>query len=200
MKELKKEEKTILREIKEWTLHLVIAFAIVVFLTSEVFALTEVRGVSMENALTEGERLYLNKISYKFSDPEAGDTIVFLQGEIREGISDRFSNVLEDIKMKIEKSPRRNRYIKRVIAVPGDKIEIKDRKVYVNNKLLEERYIKGTTSKNAIDYPVTIPEKKLFVMGDNRENSNDSRMFGFVDYRSVEGKVEYKIWPVGKIK
>lgn len=196
----KRKEKNISKEIREWTLHLVIAFVIVLVLTSEVFALTEVRGSSMENTFIEGEKIYIDKISYNFSDPESGDTIVFLEGEINEGIKDRVLTVLEDVKMKFEGNPRRNRYIKRVIGIPGDKIEIKDGKVYVNDKLLEEPYIKGTTVKKTLEYPVTVPQGKLFVMGDNRENSNDSRSFGFVDYRSVEGKVTYKILAISKVE
>lgn len=179
-------------------IYLSIAFVIVLFLNSEIFAITQVSGSSMENTFKDGERLFLDKITYKFSSPEAGDNIVFLQGEIHKGIVDRLINVIKDIKMKFQGNPRRNRLIKRVIGVPGDEIEIKDGKVYVNNELLNENYIKGITSKKIMDYPIIVPEDQLFVMGDNRENSRDSRMFGFVDYRSVEGKIRYKIWPLGK--
>lgn len=192
------KRKKILKEIKEWILHLFVAFVVVLFLSSEVFALTEVRGRSMENTFIEGEKLYIDKISYKFSPPKTDDIIVFLQGEINEGIKDRLTNVLEDIKMKLQKNPRRNRYIKRVIAIPGDKVEIENGRVYVNDELLEELYIKGTTSGKVLEYPLTVPNGKIFVMGDNRENSSDSREFGFVDYGSIEGKVKFKIWPIGK--
>lgn len=199
MKKTENNKNNILREIKGWIVHLAMAFGIVLFLTSEVFALTGVKGSSMENTFVEGEKLFLNKLSYNFSSPERGDIIVFLQGEVNKGIGDRLMNVLEDIKMNFERNPRRNRYIKRVIGIPGDKIDMKDGKVYVNDKLLEEEYIKGITSKNALEYPVTVPKEKLFVMGDNREHSADSRIFGFVDYRSVEGKVSYKLWPVASV-
>lgn len=194
-----KKEKNILKEIKELTVHLAISFAIVLVVTSEVFALTEVSGSSMENTLVEGEKLYLDKLSYNFSSPKSGDIIVFLEGEINSGFVDRIMKSLEDIKMKIERNPRRNRYIKRVIGVPGDKINIKDGKVYVNDELLEEHYIKGITSENVLDYPITVPKGKIFVMGDNRQNSKDSRIFGFVDFKSIEGKTKYKIWPMERI-
>ena len=199
MKKRRKVKKSIIRETVEWTLNLAFAFTIVLLINSEVFAITEVSGSSMEDTLIEGEKLYLNKLSYNFSDPKAGDAIVFLEGEINDGFGDRMRNTIEDIKMTLEKNPRRNRYIKRVIAVPGDKIEIRAEKVYINDKHLEEDYVKGVTFGNSIEYPLTVPEGKLFVMGDNRENSNDSRMFGLVDYKSIEGKVTYRIWPLDKI-
>lgn len=199
MKKRRKVKKSIIRETVEWTLNLAFAFTIVLLINSEVFAITEVSGSSMEDTLIEGEKLYLNKLSYNFSDPKAGDAIVFLEGEINDGFGDRMRNTIEDIKMTLEKNPRRNRYIKRVIAVPGDKIEIRAEKVYINDKHLEEDYVKGVTFGNSIEYPLTVPVGKLFVMGDNRENSNDSRMFGLVDYKSIEGKVTYRIWPLDKI-
>lgn len=199
MKKTRRAKKSIFRETVEWTLNLAFAFTIVLLINSEVFAITEVSGSSMEDTLIEGEKLYLNKLSYNFSEPKVGDTIVFLEGEINNGFGDRIKNTIEDIKMTLEKNPRRNRYIKRVIAVPGDKVEIKNKKVYINDKYLEEDYVKGVTTQNAMEYPLIVPEGKLFVMGDNRENSNDSRMFGFVDYKSIEGKITYRIWPIDKI-
>lgn len=191
--------KTIIREVLEWSLYLTVSFVIVLLLNSEVYALTEVKQWSMENTLFEGERLYIDKISYHFSEPQLGDVVVFLQGEINEGFNDRIITALEDIKTKFQGEPRSNRFIKRVIGVPGDKIDIQDEKVYVNDKLLEETYVKGNTISSTIEYPVIVPEGQLFVMGDNRERSNDSRAFGFVDYKSIEGKAIFRLWPINKL-
>lgn len=196
---MKRRDRNLLREIKELPARLALSFGAVVVLTSEVFAIIKVSGSSMNSTLEEGEKLYLNKLAYKLSPPKVGDVIVFLKGQTQDGALDRLSNVLGDIKMKIEKDYRRNRYIKRVIALPGDQVNIRDGAVYVNNILLEEAYTKGITLGKALEYPLIVPEEKLFVLGDNRENSNDSRIFGFVDYKSVEGKVEYKIWPMTKV-
>lgn len=192
------KSKIILKEIREWIIYLSLAFFIVLFLNSEVFSITQVSGSSMENTLEDGDKLFLDKISYNFSNPEVGDNIVFLEGEIPKGIGHRLINVIKDILRKFQGNPRRNRLVKRVVGIPGDKIEIKDGQVYRNEKLLDEDYIKGITMGKALEYPIVVPEGQLFVMGDNRENSRDSRMFGFVDYRSVEGKIRYKVWPLGK--
>ena len=101
--------------------------------------------------------------------------------------------------MKFSGKNRRNRFIKRIIGVPGDEIDIQDAKVYVNDILLDEVYIKGDTIQRIVEYPVIVPKGKLFVMGDNRENSNDSRSFGFVDYNSIEGKALVRFWPLDKL-
>lgn len=193
-----KKSKTIFREIGEWIIYLFLAFAIVLLLNSEVFAITQVSGSSMENTFKDGDRLFLDKVTYKFSSPKVGDSIVFLQGEIADGIGQRLLNVAKDMVSKFQDNQRANRLVKRVIAIPGDKIDIKNGEVYLNDKLFVEDYIKGVTNKKTLEYPIVVPEGKLFVMGDNRENSRDSRMFGLVDYRSVEGKIRYKIWPLWK--
>jgi signal peptidase I len=90
---------------------------------------------------------------------------------------------------------RENRLIKRVIGVPGDILEIKNGEVFVNYLKINETYIKGITYPYRTEDKITIPEGKVFVMGDNRENSSDSRLFGFVDIESIEGKAAFRYWP-----
>ena len=94
--------------------------------------------------------------------------------------------------------------IKRVIAVSGDTLDIKDGYVYRNGKKLEEDYIKGQTfERSDFSYPLTVPEDHVFVLGDNRENSLDSRIIGLIEHDQVKGKVVFRLWPfsrIGKVK
>lgn len=196
---MNKRKKSVIAEIREWLLFIGLAFVIVVFLNSEVYAITEVRQCSMENTLFEGERLYIDKICYHFSEPKPGDIIIFLKGETREDFYERLIYVLEDMEMKFQKEVRRNRLIKRVIGVSGDEINIKDGKVYINGKLVEESYVKGMTFESVEEFPIIVPEGKIFVLGDNREKSNDSRSFGLIDYKSIEGKAIFRFWPINRL-
>ena len=99
-----------------------------------------------------------------------------------------------------QESQRTNkRFVKRVIGVPGDVIDIHDGQVYVNGVKESGDYVLGTTPAFSGEYPLTVPPGKLFVMGDNREISKDSRNFGCIDARSVEGKAVMIIWPLSRI-
>ena len=93
-------------------------------------------------------------------------------------------------------------YIKRVIALPGEHIEIKNGKVYINDKELEEEYIADTVKTESMEgsfYDLVVPEGTVFVMGDNRTGSSDSRMFGCIPYEKIEGKVVFRFWPLNKM-
>lgn len=125
--------------------------------------------------------IFTSKITYKFRKPERGDVIVF-------------------------KSPKNPdiEYIKRIIAVPGDMVRIQNREVYVNNIKLNEHYISAKTNLWEGGYlkendPVLIPQGYLFVMGDNRPNSSDSREFGPIQENSIVGFVFYRYFPSAKI-
>ncbi len=141
----------------------------------------QVKGASMEPTFKSGEYIFTSKITYKFRKPERGDVIVF-------------------------KSPKNPdiEYIKRIIGLPGDKILFKDGEVYVNDHLLKESYIstktnlwEGGFAKEGI--PIVVPENELFVMGDNRPRSSDSREFGPVTFSIVIGQVFYRYFPSDKI-
>ena len=132
-----------------------------------------VDGPSMRPTLQHAQRLVVNKFIYHFRAPEKGEVLIF----------------------RYPKDPSRD-FIKRVIAVPGDTIEIKDGNVFVNGELQNEDYI---LSKCRGDYPKsTIPEGHIFVMGDNRNNSEDSRFpdVGFVPFDLIKGKAMLVFWPL----
>jgi signal peptidase I len=139
-----------------------------------------VKGASMENTFQSGDYILTSKISYKFDTPKRGDVIVF----------------------KSPKNPNID-YIKRIVGQPGDRVEITDSLVYVNGQLLQENYIAAKTTifeggfmQNNVE--VAVPEGHLFVMGDNRPRSSDSREFGFIPIQDVIGKVLFRYFPPEK--
>ena len=159
-------------EAKDWAISILIALVIAFVISYFIVELYLVDGPSMRPTLQSAERLVVNKFIYRFRAPERGEILVF----------------------RYPKDPSRD-FIKRVIAVPGDTIEIKDGRVFVNQQLMNEPYI---LSKTRGDYPLTtIPEGHIFVMGDNRNNSEDSRFadVGFVPYELVKGKAMMVFWP-----
>ena len=160
-------------EIKDWVVSIVIAVVLAMIIRTFVVELYLVDGPSMRPTLQHAQRLVVNKFIYHFRAPEKGEVLIF----------------------RYPKDPSRD-FIKRVIAVPGDTIEIKDGNVFVNGELQNEDYI---LSKCRGDYPKsTIPEGHIFVMGDNRNNSEDSRFpdVGFVPFELIKGKAMVVFWPL----
>ncbi|HMM21437.1 MAG TPA: signal peptidase I [Selenomonadales bacterium] len=168
---------TLGEEIKDWVISILIAVVLAFFIRYFIVELYMVEGPSMRPTLVNGERLVVNKFIYRFKQPVRGEIIVF-----------RFPS-----------DPSRD-FIKRVIAIPGDTIEIKDGRVFVNGQLLNETYI---LEKTRGSYPLaTVPDGHIFVMGDNRNNSEDSRFadVGFVPYDLIKGKAVVVFWPLDQMK
>jgi signal peptidase I len=165
-------------EIKDWIISILIAVVLAFFIRYFIVELYVVDGSSMEPTLHNSQRLVVNKFIYRFKAPERGDVVVF----------------------RYPSDPSRD-FIKRVIAVPGDTIEIKDSRVYVNGQLQNEPYI---LDKNIVgSYPMsTVPAGRIFAMGDNRNNSKDSRYpdVGFVSQEMIKGKAFLVFWPFDQIK
>ncbi|MFC5648938.1 signal peptidase I [Paenibacillus solisilvae] len=162
------------RELRDWAVSLTIAIVVALLIQNYAFAQTEVRNVSMQHTLVEGQRLIEDKISYHFEKPNRGDIVIIDGPE-----SDK-------------------RLIKRVIGLPGDKLDIKNGTVYINDVPLKETYIIGTTFTNGMAVPFTVPANEVFVMGDNRENSQDSRELGPIAMSSLEGRAIFRLWPLQK--
>ncbi len=151
-----------------------IFLAIVIFLLLQIAVQSFIIvGSSMEPDFHDGQRLLINKATYFFREPAMGDVVVFHPP-----------------------NSRRGDYIKRIIALPGDTVEIKMGMVYVNDSPLDEPYIKDQPSYSL--YPKTVPENNYFVLGDNRNNSNDSHNGWTVPRQNIVGKVWLLIWPPGQ--
>ncbi len=162
------------RELRDWAVSLSVAIVVALLIQNYAFAQTEVRNISMQHTLVEGQRLIEDKISYHFEKPERGDIVIIDGPE-------------SDLRL-----------IKRVIGLPGDIIDMKNGIVYLNKLPLTETYIKGKTFTNGLKVPFTVPANKVFVMGDNRENSQDSRVLGPIAMSSLEGRAIFRLWPLQK--
>jgi len=134
-----------------------------------------VHGQSMEPNLHENQRVIVDMISYRVRAPERGEIIVLDVPERRSGPP----------------------LIKRVIGLPGDSVEIRDGQVLINDQPLDEPYLNQTTQGWL--GPMTVPEESLFVLGDNRAASNDSRYFGVVPYENILGRAWLCYWPVQEV-
>lgn len=157
------------REIAETVLiAVVLAFVIRGFVV-ETFV---VFGPSMEPTLYDAERLFVNKISYKLHPPHRHDIIIFAY----------------------PRDPQRD-FVKRVIGLPGEALEIRDGRVYINGEFLEESYV-AFPDHHSTTGPITVPEGHVFVLGDNRRNSEDSRYFGAVPLANIRGKAFLLYWPL----
>ncbi|MEA2826426.1 MAG: signal peptidase [Actinomycetota bacterium] len=173
---------------------MIIAFLIKSFVAQAFF----IPSGSMIPQLKVGDRVVVSKVAYRLHDPHRGDIVVFdapNQADVKkeEALPRKvIKGVLESIGLS---TPSTEEYIKRVIGLPGEKVEGRDGRVYVNGRELVEPYLpQGPTTRN-FD-PVVLGEGQLWVMGDNRENSSDSRVFGPIPESTVVGRAFVKVWPI----
>ncbi len=192
---MKKRDKknSNLMEFLKWIETIIIAIVIALLIRGFILEPVIVNGISMEDTLFSEQRLIIYKLGYFFHPPQKGDIIVL---QYKKGL---FGNIpiLNKLSFlnRVIPSVMEIDYIKRVIGVPGDKIDIKDGHVYINGEKLDEKYAKGETHKQLLDFPKTVPPNTVFVLGDNRQNSRDSRIIGFIEYDRIKGKAVLRIWP-----
>lgn len=172
-----------MKTIASWVIVVIAGVTLASFLRAFVTTAYAIPSGSMEDTLMTGDRLYAEKITYLFEDPQAGDIVTFLDPS----------------------DPGRT-LIKRIVATEGQSIDLHDGNVYINGTLLSEDYVAGkptwpleAVSNMEITYPFTIPSGKVWVMGDNRTNSLDSRYFGPIPVDSITGKALFRNWPLTSI-
>lgn len=183
-------KKSIIREYVEAIL---IALLLALFIRTFIVQAFKIPSGSMLPTLQIGDHILVTKFSYALKNPfTETDLISFSEPRPRDIIVFRYPlSIDRDID-----------YIKRVVGVAGDRIEIKDKKVFVNGELFEvpqaihlDNSIKSAEDSPRDNYgPVTVPPQSIFVMGDNRDNSHDSRFWGFVNYKAIRGKAIVIYW------
>ena len=209
---MSEEKKARLKDIFEWIYCIIIAVILALLVRYYVGTPTIVRQTSMVPTFQPNNRLILNRL-YRTckTQPKRGDIITFeapsvsyLNGEVAdlnnpvaiydnepEGIFSKFFYYVVEF--------NKTSYIKRVIGLPGEHIQIKDGKVYINGEQLKEEYLADdviTDANNGQFIDLVVPEGTVFAMGDNRENSIDCRNFGCIPYEKIEGKVVFRFWPL----
>lgn len=189
-------KKEILSEIIDWIKTIFLSLLLAFFIL-QLIRPTLVNGQSMDSTLRDGDFIIINRNSYMFSSPSRGDIIVFRSDFDEEVKSSIFKKILTG-----EYNDKKN-LVKRVIGVGGDKIKIHNKRVYVNNKLIDEKYLNKENINNTEgEMDIVVPKGKVFVLGDNREVSLDSRYesVGFINVSDIVGKPFIRLFPFNKIK
>jgi len=164
-----------IRELLDWIIIIAIAFGASYGLRRWVVQPYRIQMTSMETTVFPNDLVMVDKLSYRLHEPRRGDVIIFWPPGITTG----------------------DPYIKRVIGLPGETVEAKNGRVYVDGKVVDEPYIHGYVMP---DFPATpVPQGQLFVMGDNRAVSLDSRSFGTVPMTSIIGRAMFAYWPLNHV-
>jgi signal peptidase I len=167
------------RHVVEWVLLVGGALVIALLIKTFLFQAFYIPSESMVPTLEENDRVLVNKLSYRLHDVHRGDIVVFEapEGQAQDGVND---------------------LVKRVVGLPGDTVEGRDGRVFVNGEPLEEDYLPDGTETSTFG-PQEVPAGSYFVMGDNRQASRDSRFFGAIPEDDIVGRVFVRIWPPTRI-
>src|SRR5262245_28831258 len=166
------------RTMLEWGGLIIAALLIALLIKTFLFQAFYIPSDSMVPTLEKNDRVIVNKLSYRLHDVHRGDIVVF---KAPPGTDDDVKDL-----------------VKRVIGLPGDEVEGRDNHVFINGKQLDEDYLPdGTVTSDFA--PVVVPPKSYWVMGDNREQSKDSRFFKFIPEDDIVGRVFLRIWPLNRL-
>ena len=164
---------TLRKEIRVWTRDLLIAIGLALVIIVFLYQPVKVEGTSMAPLLSDQERIFINKFVYRFEPIQRGDDVVFWYP-------------LDHTKS----------FIKRVVGLPGETVEIRQGALYVNTKVIPEPYVPPQYEDNSDYGPYTVEKDHFFVLGDHRISSNDSRVFGAVPSQFIYGRAVFAYWPV----
>lgn len=177
---MKNRERSIFREILGWILYILVIIGLTYLIITFVGQRTKVSGSSMETTLSNGDSLIVDKISYRFREPERYEIIVFPY-HYKENTY----------------------YIKRIIGLPGETVQVADGCVYINGELLESEHYGNERMENPgiAQEPITLAADEYFVLGDNRNHSSDSRdpSVGVLKREELIGRAWVRIWPLDSI-
>jgi signal peptidase I len=171
-------KRSVLGSIAHWARDLMISVVLAIFVILFIYQPVKVEGTSMMPTLDDQERIFINKFVYRFhfGNIDRGDTVVFwFPGD-----------------------PSKS-YIKRVIGMPGDRVEVDEGRVIVNGQALIESYVPPEFRDQSSMTARSVPEDEYFVLGDHRSSSNDSRAWGMVPRRYIYGKAVFIYWPLDKM-
>lgn len=166
--------------LKEFIIPLVIGLIVVYLLRFFIFGLYYVPSGSMIPNLEINDHVFATKFSYQIHDPERYDVIVF------------------NYPIEYKENKKEVRYVKRLMGLPNETIEIRNNKIYINGKVIDDPFRASDTDMSDFG-PITIGENEFFMMGDNRNHSNDSRFWGTVPRDLLIGKVQMIYWPISRI-
>lgn len=167
------------KELFQWAAVLIIAVALALFINAFLIVNAQIPSGSMENTIMTGDRVFGNRLAYTFKDPERFDIIIFKYPDDESQL-----------------------FIKRIIGLPGETVEIRDGHIYINGSDTPLEDVETKEPMEGSFGPYTVPEDCYFVMGDNRNNSRDSRYWEhtFVTEDEILGKAVFRYWPLNKMK
>lgn len=216
-------KNTVVKEILSWVEVIAVAIIIAFLLTQFIIVNATVPSGSMENTIHPGDRLFGLRLTYKFSEPKRGDIAVF-RYPVYEALIDELNDTKEGRQYLKSAGIKRTNYIKRVIGLPGETIEIRDAKIYINGseEPLDEPYLKEEWMVRNDGFTFEVPDGCYLMLGDNRNNSSDARYWAeraveefmvagqeisaedawalsFVKKNQLLGKAYVRYWPITKI-
>ncbi len=161
------------REIRNWARDLAIALGLAMVIIVFLYQPVKVEGTSMAPLLSDQERIFINKFVYRFEPIDRGNVVVFWYP-----------------------LDRTKSFIKRVVGLPGETLEIESGRLYIDGKRVAEPYVPASFFDGSSYGPIRVQQDEYFVMGDHRDSSNDSRVFGPVPRKFIYGKAVFAYWPV----